>query len=215
MKDSVKIIRCALIPVMTVSLFIMCACSVKINTADNPQNRKAEKTPVPVTENIPEEDTVRKDSSSYELMEYFGQNMEDVADDFPALEISVNEGIYDKGGTQYIDRDEEMNGMLAGPSFDADSDQNVAGIEYSGTRHSLNGLTKGMSMKDAADALKADGWTFSDADLTHGTSQILAIYEQGDMEICIVSDAQGEFGHTEEGDIEGNVDIISVSRKRK
>ena len=222
MKSMVKIIRRTFIPVAVIMLVMLCACREKSKTEDTAlQKETASEDPKTNIDAIEESVDASDDSSeagkdkasSHELMDYFGKNIEDVACDFPSLEISVNEGIYDKSGAQFIDKEEEEDGRLCGPTFDVDSNGAVAGIEYSGSKHSLSGFTAGMAMKDIMEDLKKDGWVLSNVDLTHGTSQIYVLFEKDDMEICIVSDAEGEFGHTEESDVTGNADIISVSKK--
>lgn len=222
MKTTVKIIRCTIVPVMVTMLVILCACSDKSKTNETALQKETRsedpKTNVDKIEESVEDtddtsETVEDKTTSYELKDYFGKNIEDVAIDFPSLEISVNEGIYDKDGAQFIDKKEEEDGKLCGPTFDVDSNGVVVGIEYSGSVHSLSGLTTGMAMKDIMEDLKKDGWSVSNVDLTHGTSQIYVLFEKDDTEICIVSDAEGEFGHTEESDVSGNADIISISKK--
>ncbi len=222
MKSIVKIIRRILIPVTVIVLVTLCACREKSKTEDTAlQKETASEDPKTNIDAIEESvdasddssEAVKDKASSHELMDYFGKNIEDVACDFPSLEISVNEGIYDKSGAQFIDKEEEEDGRLCGPTFDVDSNGGVAGIEYSGSKHSLYDLATGTPMTDAVDRLKKDGWTVVNVDLTHGTSQIYVLFEKDDMEICIVSDAEGEFGHTEESDVTGNIDIISVSKK--
>lgn len=221
MRSMVKIIRRISFFVTVTMLVMLCACSnqKKVPEETSTSETTEYKDPKTNIDTIEEsvdgsDDTSKTDTAaSYELMDYFGANIEDVACDFPSLEISVNEGIYDKGGAQFIDKTEEEDGRLCGPTFDVDSNGVVAGIEYSGKEHSLSGFTAGMAMKDIMDDLKKDGWSLSNVDLTHGTSQIYVLFEKDDTEICIVSDAEGEFGHTEESDVSGNADIISVSKK--
>ena len=158
-------------------------------------------------------DEERNIDSDGELMDYYGKNIDDLMPDFPDLEISAQEGIYDKNGAQYIDKEEEFDGMLSGPSFDVDSKFNIVGITYSGRRFTLAGLCAAMTMDDAIATAKENGWTFSDVDFAHGTAQYVANYTKDDMILTIISTDEGEFGKSEESDLTGSVETVSVSKK--
>lgn len=156
-------------------------------------------------------DEERNIDADGELMDYYGANIDELMPVFPNLEISSDEGIYDKNGAQYIDKEEEFDGMLSGPSFDVDSDHNIVGITYSGRRFVLAGLCAAMTIDDAIKTVKENGWEFSDVDFAHGTAQYVANYTKDGMMLTIVSTDEGEFGKTEESDLTGSVETVSVT----
>lgn len=158
-------------------------------------------------------DEERNIDADGELMDFYGKNIDDLMADFPSLEISAQEGIYDKDGAQYIDKEEEFDGVLSGPSFDVDKDFNIVGITYSGRRFVLAGLCAAVDIKDAIDIVKENGWEFSDVDFAHGTAQYVANYTKDDMILTIVSTDEGEFGKTEESDLTGFVETVAVTKK--
>ena len=158
-------------------------------------------------------DEERNIDADAELMDYYGHNIDELMSVFPELEISSEEGIYDKNGAQYLDKEEEFDGMLSGPSFDVDSKSNIVGITYSGRRFTLAGLCAAMTIDDAIKTAKEDGWKFSDVGFAHGTAQYVANYTKDDMTLTIVSTDEGEFGKSEESDLTGSVETVSVSKQ--
>ena len=163
-------------------------------------------------------DTVEDEETSAietttELMDYYGQNIDDLMSDFPDLEISSEEGIYDVNGAQYIDKTEEADGRLLGPEFDVDGDFIIVGITYSGNKFTLSGVGIGMTMDEAISLLKSEGWEFSNVDYAHGTAQYIANYTKDDRMLTLVSTDEGEFGKSEESDLTGNVETVSVQKQ--
>ena len=191
-----------------------CGAEVNVNTAVAQNEATAE-------DGAPSEDTVQDDGrivdeernidADGELMDYFGKNIDELMSDFPNLEIFSEEGIYDKNGAQYIDKEEEFDGVLSGPTFDVDSDNNIVGITYTGRRFVLEGLCAAMTIDDAIKTVKENGWEFADVDFAHGTAQYVMNYTKGDMMLTIVSTDEGEFGKSEESDVTGSVETVSVA----
>ncbi len=189
-----------------------------------PEEEKAEEAEAPEEETTEESeasaendgrivDEARNIDADGELMDFYGKNIDDLTADFPNLEIMAQEGMYDKEGAQYIDKEEEFDGVLSGPSFDVDKDFNIVGITYSGRRFVLAGLCAAVDIKDAIAIVKENGWEFSDVDFAHGTAQYVANYTKDDMILTIVSTDEGEFGKTEESDLTGFVETVAVTKK--
>lgn len=147
-----------------------------------------------------------------DLFDYFEADIDHVASDFP--DIQYDDSYKNSEDTTEIsppaDTMETMSDglALAGPFFTVDKDGTVVGISYGGRTYSVCGITAGMPMSEAAEIAKSHGFTFSHVDIAHGTAKYVAIYDNGEMRLCITSDADGDFGRTEESDVTGNVDGI-------
>ncbi len=153
------------------------------------------------------------DGPEADLMDYYGHNVDELMALLPTLEIMSDEGYHEKDGAVYIDKEEEFDGRLSGPEFDVDHDHNIVGITYSGRRFAVAGLSAAMTIDEAIESIKQDGWTFSEVGFAHGTAQYVASYTKGDMILTIVSTDEGEFGKNEESDLTGSVETVSVSKK--
>ncbi len=220
--------RFSVIAIVLVAAFAITGCSKGADAGNTPVAEEtptpvpaAEETPTPVPEETPapeeekeEETKIEDDGIETDLMDYFGQSIEEVSSLFPNLEIMSNEGYYDKNGTVYIDKEEEFDGVLSGPEFDTDSDSNIVGITYSGRNYAVAGLYVTMTVAEATDTLKKDGWTFSEVGVTHGTAQYYAVYGKDDLELSFVSTDDGVFGKDKESDITGFVQSISVAKRK-
>lgn len=207
--------RIPVIAIVLVAVLFATGCG---SQADVVTQHASEVTPTPVTEEPNEpvketEEEIEDDGAESDLMDYFGQSIEDVSSLFPDLEVMSNEGYYDKNGTVYIDKEEEFDGVLSGPQFDTDSDANIVGITYSGRRFAVAGLSSAMKVEDAIETLKKDGWTFSETGVTHGTAQYYAVYSKDDKELSFVTTGEGEFGKDKESDLTGSIESISVALK--
>ncbi len=193
--------------------------TVETPVPESPEEKITETTGEPAgesadtTEEVVQEPEDRNIDADGELMDFYGKNIDDLMADFPGLEITAQEGIYDKEGAQYMDKEEEFDGVLSGPTFDVDKDFNIVGITYSGRRFVLAGLCAAVDINDAKSILKENGWEFSDVDFAHGTAQYVANYTKDDMILTIVSTDEGEFGKTEESDLTGFVETVSVTKK--
>ncbi len=156
-------------------------------------------------------------SDMTDLFEYYGSNIEHVAADFPELEY--DDSYKSSEGTTEIsaptDTMEKMSDgiALAGPFFTVDKEGTVVGVNYGGQTYSVCGITAGIPMSEAAEIAKSHGFDFSNVEITHGTAKYVAIYDNGEMKLCITSDADGDFGKTEESDVTGNVDGILLIMK--
>ena len=144
-----------------------------------------------------------------ELMGYFGEDISRAKEAFSSMEEM---GEYENLAL-YMDKEEEYDGVLAGPEFSVDSDLQIVGIAYSGKKYTLAGLSTAMTMQDAMGSLKGEGWTLSDVDFAHGTAQYVVSFDKDSQTLSIVSTDEGEFGKTEESDVTGNVERISVVKK--
>ena len=163
-------------------------------------------------QDVPADEEAPVVEPSTELKDYYGLNVDDLMADFPDLEITADEGTYDKNGAQYMDKKEQYDGVLAGPTFDVDKDFNIVGITYGGKKFTLFGIKTGMDMQEAIKAAKADGWEFSNVDFAHGTAQYVVNMTKDDKTLTLISDAEGEFGRSEESDVSGNVATISLTK---
>lgn len=147
-----------------------------------------------------------------DLFDYFEANIEHVATDFP--DIQLDDSYKNSESTTEIsppaDTMETMSDglALAGPFFTVDGNGTIVGINYGGRTYSVCGIIAGTPMSEAAEIAKSHGFTFSNVEITHGSAKYVAIYENGGMQLCITSDADGDFGKTEESDVTGNVDSI-------
>ncbi|MCR4908625.1 MAG: hypothetical protein K5985_07310 [Lachnospiraceae bacterium] len=152
-----------------------------------------------------------------DLFDYYGANIEHVATDIPELEY--DDSYKSAEGTTEIsaptDTMEKMSDgiALAGPFFTVDKDGTVVGVNYGGQTYSVCGITAGMPMSEAAEIAKSHGFTFSDVEIAHGTAKYVVIYDNGEMRLCITSDADGDFSKTGESDVTGNVDGILLTTK--
>jgi len=144
-----------------------------------------------------------------ELMGYFGENISRAKDAFSNIEEM---GEYENL-TLYMDKEEEYDGVLAGPEFNVDSDLQIVGIAYSGKKYTLAGISTAMTMQDAMGSLKEEGWTLSGVDFAHGTAQYVVSFDKDGLTLSMVSTDEGEFGKTEESDVTGSVERISVVKK--
>ncbi len=152
-----------------------------------------------------------------DLFEYYGANIDHVATDFPELQYDDS---YKKseGTTEISPPVSTMEKMsdgfaLAGPFFTVDREGTVVGINYGGKTYSVCEIKVGIPMSEAAEIAKSHGFNFSGVEITHGTAKYVAIYDNGTMQLSITSDADGEFGKTEESDVTGNVDGILLTAK--
>ncbi len=156
-------------------------------------------------------------SAMTDLFEYYGANIDHVATDFPGLQYDDS---YKKseGTTEISPPISTMEKMsdgfaLAGPFFTVDKSGTIVGISYGGKTYSVCEIKAGIPMSKAAEIAKSHGFNFSGVEITHGTAKYVAIYDNGTMQLCITSDADGEFGKTEESDVTGNVDGILLTAK--
>ena len=144
-----------------------------------------------------------------DLAIYFGADIEQALAGIPGLEDSIGDG------TEYGLRDEvTAEGVLAGPFIYVDAQKKINGISYGGTKFSLAGISTGMPMEDAGKIAKDAGWKFVSVTFAHGTAHQVVTYENGDRELVVVSDADGDFGRSEESDIMGNVESVYLSVKK-
>lgn len=164
---------------------------------------------------MPEEEAPETDMP--DLFDYFGANIDHAAADLPELEYDDSYK-YAEGTTEISAPTETMEKMsdgyaLAGPFFTVDNAGTIVGMNYGGRKYAVCGITVGLPMSEAAEIAKSHGFSFFDAEIAHGTAKYVAIYDNGNMKLCITSDADGEFGKTEESDVTGNVDGILLITK--
>ncbi len=156
-----------------------------------------------------------EDSSMTDLFEYYGANIDNVATDIP--ELKYDDSYKSAEGTTEISPPaESMEKMsdgyaLAGPFFTVDKSGTVVGVNYGGRKYYVCGITAGIPMSEAAQIAKSHGFTFSNVDIAHGTAKYVVEYDNGEMRLFITSDADGDFGKTEESDVTGNVDGILLT----
>ncbi len=147
-----------------------------------------------------------------DLFDYYGANIDHVATDFP--ELQYDDSYKSAEGTTEISAptdtmEKASDGFaLAGPFFSVDNEGTIVGVNYSGQTYAVCGITLGIPMSEAAEIAKSHGFSFSSVDIAHGTAKYVAVYDNGEMRLCITSDADGDFGKTEESDVTGNVDGI-------
>ena len=151
-----------------------------------------------------------------DLYDYFEANIDHVATDFKELQYDDSYKNSDittdiSGPTDTMET--MADGLaLAGPFFTVDKEGTVIGISYGGGMYSVCGITTGMPMSEAAEIAKSHGFTFSRVEIAHGTAKYIAVYDNAGMELYISSDADGDFGKTEESDVTGNVESILLQR---
>lgn len=156
-----------------------------------------------------------EETSMTDLYDYFEANIDHVATDFQ--ELQYDDSYKNRDITTDIsgptDTMETMaDGLaLAGPFFTVDKEGTVIGISYGGGMYSVCGITTGMPMSEAAEIAKSHGFTFSRVEIAHGTAKYIAVYDNAGMELYISSDADGDFGKTEESDVTGNVESILLT----
>ena len=156
------------------------------------------------------------ETSMTDLYDYFEANIDHVATDFQELQYDDSYKNSDittdiSGPTDTMET--MADGLaLAGPFFTVDKEGTVIGISYGGGMYSVCGITTGMLMSEAAEIAKSHGFTFSRVEIAHGTAKYIAVYDNAGMELYISSDADGDFGKTEESDVTGNVESILLQR---
>ncbi len=149
-----------------------------------------------------------------DLADYYGKTIDDIAGAFPDLQYddsyktSVDATVI-SGPTDTMEK--MSDGLaLAGPYFAIDNDGKVVGVRYGGKKYKVCGITAGIPVSEAADIAKSNGYRFSSVEVAHGTAKYVAMYENGEAELSIVSDADGDFYKTEESDVTGNVDDLMI-----
>ena len=211
------------VSVIGVMLLLMCGCGdnqAPVESAPAPaDSESAAAAPAAVpeaTEAGDSNEVVENDDVVQEkdLFDYYGANIESFAGDFSGLQYDDSYKTAE-GGTTVSGPTDTMEMMsdglaLAGPFFTIDNNGDVIGIHYGGKKFTLCEIAVGMSMSEAADLAKSHGFNFSRVEIAHGTAKYVAIYDNGVEELSIVSDADGEFGKTEESDVTGNVDDIVI-----
>ena len=145
-----------------------------------------------------------------------GDYKTDLLFDFPSLQYDDSYKSAE-GTTEISIPTEEMEKMsdglaLAGPFFSIDKDGTVVAVNYGGTTYCICEICVGMSMEEAADLAKTHDFTFSHVEIAHGTAKYVSIYDNGEYQLCIASDADGDTNKTEESDVTGNVDSILISK---
>ena len=150
-----------------------------------------------------------------DLIDYYGMNIDDVVIDFPDLQYDNSYKTGDEITEVSVpaDKMERMSDgvALAGPFFLIDQKGTVVGINYGGLTYCICKVSVGMPMSEAADLVKSQGFQFADVEIAHGTAKYVAIYDNGEIQLSITSDADGDFGKTEESDVTGNVDCIMIN----
>ncbi|MBQ9500522.1 MAG: hypothetical protein IJU70_00045 [Lentisphaeria bacterium] len=112
-----------------------------------------------------------------------------------------------------LERFYQAQEQRGGPFFTVDKEGTIVGESYGGKKYAVCGITVGMPISEAAEIAKSHGFNFSNAEIAHGTAKYVAIYDNGEAQLCITSDADGVFGKTEESDVTGNVDNILITKK--
>ena len=225
MKNYKKITALILMMIFTATTLTACGdykekVEVVAETSESTEITEDEtvaETEATVVEEISDADELGTDSEKRDLFDYYDVNIEQVATDLTDLQIDDSYKTAD--GTTVIsgptDTMETLSDgyALAGPFFTVDNDGTVVGINYGGKEYTLCSIAAGIPMSEAADIAKSHGFTFSSVEIAHGTAQYVAIYENSYMTLCITSDAEGEFGQSEESDVTGNVDSVLLYRK--
>ena len=150
-----------------------------------------------------------------DLFDYFGAKIDDVAFDFPELQYDDSYKTAKEGTTEVSEPAENMEKMsdgfaLAGPFFTIDTEGKVVGINYGGKTYCLSEIQVGMPMSEAAELAKSHGFKFDRVDITHGDAKYVSIYDNGEVELYILSDADGNTNKMEESGVTGNVNSIAV-----
>ena len=151
-----------------------------------------------------------------DLYAYLGMNIDDVAVDFPDLQY--DDSYKNSEGTTEVsepaDMMEKMSDGLAlgGPFFTIDKSGTVVGVNYGGKTYCVCQISVGMPMSEAKELAKQQDFKFSRVEITHGTAKYVAIYDNGQYELCITSDEDGNTGKTDESDVEGNVDCLLINK---
>ncbi|MCR5233490.1 MAG: hypothetical protein K6E53_06225 [Lachnospiraceae bacterium] len=152
-----------------------------------------------------------------DLFAYYDMNIDDVAADITDLQYDDSykaaEGTTEISGP--TDKMEKLSDgyALAGPFFTVDKEGTVVGVNYGGHDFCVCEIEAGMPMSEAAENAKLHGFEFSRVEIAHGTAKYVSIYDNGEVELCITSDADGDFSKTEESDVTGNVDSILIIKK--
>lgn len=216
MRNYKKLMSFILVMGLTVAVLTACGNedavegveAVEITEAENVDDEENTDTDV---SSVEADDTVDA-SEMKDLFDYYGADIEHVATDLTDLQLDDSYKTAD-GTTEISGPTDSMEKMsdglaLAGPFFTVNNEGSVVGISYGGKNYSVCGITVGSPMSAAAEIAKSHGFTFADVEIAHGTAKYVAIYENDNMQLCITSDAEGEFGVTEESDVTGNVDSI-------
>ncbi|MBP5384267.1 MAG: hypothetical protein J6Y57_04770 [Lachnospiraceae bacterium] len=151
-----------------------------------------------------------------DLSAYYGMHIDDVAVDFPDLQYDDS---YKNSETTDVSEPADMmerrsDGIaLGGPFFTIDNAGNVVAVSYGGQTYCICEITVGMPMSEAADLAKMHDFQFSYAEIAHGTATYVSVYDNGEMLLCISSDAEAELGKLEESDVTGNVEFIVLTAK--
>ncbi|MCR4740168.1 MAG: hypothetical protein K5886_07895 [Lachnospiraceae bacterium] len=215
MRKHNMIIEMVMIFGMTASILSGCGNSKPETVAMEQMEEEIEEQATDSTENeTNQNDGLEINDETYmkDLFDYFEANIEHVATDFP--DIQLDDSYKNSESTTEIspptDTMETMSDglALAGPFFTVDRNGKIVGINYGGRIYSVCGITAGTPMSEAAEIAKSHGFTFSRVEITHGSAKYVTIYDNGGMQLCITSDADGDFGKTEESDVTGNVDGI-------
>ena len=152
-----------------------------------------------------------------DLFAYYDMKIDDVAADLTDLQYDDSyktaEGTTEISGP--TDKMEKLSDgyALAGPFFTVNKEGTVVGINYGGHDYCVCEIEAGMPMSKAAENARLHGFKFSRVEVTHGTAKYVSIYDNGDVELFITSDEDGDFSKTEESDVTGNVDSILISKK--
>lgn len=158
------------------------------------------------------------DQELSDLFDLYGTSIDDLASKFPDLQYDDSYKTNSDGFTEVSEPTDNMEKTsdgyaLAGPFFYIDNDGKVVGINYGGREYSVCKITLGMSMSEAQEIVKSQGYEFSSVEIAHGTAKYVAIYEKDGIVISIASDADGDFNKTEENDVTGNADSITIYNK--
>ena len=152
-----------------------------------------------------------------DLFAYYDMNIDDVAADL--TDLQYDDSYKTAEDTTEIsaptDNMEKLSDgyALAGPFFTVNNEGTVVGVNYGGHNYSVCEIEAGMPMGEAAQMARIHGFNFSRVEIAHGTATYVSIYDNGDVLLCISSDAEGDFKKTEESDVTGNVDSIRIIKK--
>lgn len=139
-----------------------------------------------------------------DLMSFLGGNVDEACLMIPGLEA--------EGDCYGAKEEKAMDGLaLAGPFFYVDAEGTINTITYSGQLYCIESLWVGTSMADSGEYLKDLGWEFKEVGFANGTAAYVVTYTKDDMELILVSDEAGDFDKSEESDVTGCIDTISVS----
>ena len=195
---------------------LVCGCAAAPSPATAPS-------PAPAPASEPEEVSTPTPEAEAEpgmtdLFDYYGVKIDELAVDFPQLQYDDSYKTAKEGTTEVSEPVANMEKMsdglaLAGPFFTIDKEGKVVGISYGGKTYCVCGIKVGMPMKEAAELAKSKDFEFNRVEITHGSAKYVAIYDNADMELCIVSDADGDTNKMEESDVTGNVDDIFIINK--